>query len=85
MFLDWGKPIPQVSTAYGIPAPLPVPPAPVAVNMPSAAIPIQFVGSAPGLIAGITQINAQLPAVVKSTNPRNIGVNLAGATFYVTP
>jgi uncharacterized protein (TIGR03437 family) len=66
--------------------PLPVPVAPVTVYLPGMTIPTQFVGGAPGLIAGITQVNAQLPATLKfPTNPVSMSVNGAFAILYLTP
>ena len=52
---------------------------------PSAITP-QFVGAAPGLIAGITQVNVQVPASVPTTTttPIEINVNGAGASLYTS-
>ena len=64
--------------------PLAVPLAPVTVFVPGgAAITPQFVGAAPGMIAGITQINVPLPASTLTGN-NAISVNSASAPFYVT-
>jgi uncharacterized protein (TIGR03437 family) len=69
-------------------SPLPVPLAAVTVYFPFAPSPVtpQFVGGAPGLIAGITQVNVQLPASIPSatTNPVEISVNAAGAPLYIS-
>jgi uncharacterized protein (TIGR03437 family) len=69
-------------------SPLPVPLAAVTVYfpvMPSAVTP-QFVGAAPGLIAGITQVNVQVPASVPTTTnaPIEISVNSASAPLYTS-
>jgi uncharacterized protein (TIGR03437 family) len=67
-------------------APLPVPLASVTVFLPGITIPPQFVGGAPGQIAGITQINVQLPTTLNfPSNPTSISVNGANATLYVAP
>lgn len=68
--------------------PLPVPLASVTVNFPvlSLGITPQFAAAAPGMIAGITQVNVQLPATTPSsgTTTITIGVNNANATLYTT-
>jgi uncharacterized protein (TIGR03437 family) len=70
-------------------APLPVPLAPVNVYLPlPMSFPLvtpQFVGAAPGMIAGITQVNAQLPTAISvAGGVITIGVNSASAPVYVT-
>ncbi len=70
-------------------SPLPVPLAAVTVYFPTtpAAVIPQFVGAAPGMIAGITQVNVQVPATIAtsgSTNPLAISVNQTGARLYTT-
>ena len=68
--------------------PLPVPMAAVTVYFQatsSAIIPL-FVGAAPGMIAGITQVNIQLPATVppSGTTPSTINLNATSAKLYTT-
>jgi uncharacterized protein (TIGR03437 family) len=65
--------------------PLAVPIAQVMVYLLTTATQPDFVGAAPGQIAGITQINVRLQAGNYSTNPISIGLNQANATVYVTP
>jgi len=43
----------------------------------------QYVGAAPGMAAGIVQVNVQLPANY-SPGAVSIGLNTAGATVYVS-
>jgi uncharacterized protein (TIGR03437 family) len=68
--------------------PLPVPLAPVTVYFPAtpSAVTPQFVGAAPGLIAGITQVNVQVPASVGTTTnaPIEISVNAASAPLFTS-
>jgi uncharacterized protein (TIGR03437 family) len=68
--------------------PLPVPLAAVTVYFPAtpSAVTPQFVGAAPGLIAGITQVNVQVPvSVPTATNePIEISVNGASAPLYAS-
>ncbi len=71
-------------------APLPVPLAPVTVYFPAtpSAVTPQFMAAAAGMIAGITQVNVQVPAnvvVSGAGSPIQIGVNASGAKLYVTP
>jgi uncharacterized protein (TIGR03437 family) len=67
-------------------SPLPVPLATVTVNFPvlSLGVTPQFVAAAPGMIAGITQVNVQLPATTPSSGamPFTIGLNAASAKLY---
>ncbi len=69
-------------------SPLPVPLTTVLVNFPalSSGITPQFAAAAPGMIAGITQVNIQLPATTPSsgTTPITIGLNTASAKLYTT-
>jgi uncharacterized protein (TIGR03437 family) len=70
-------------------SPLPVPLTAVTVYFPTtpSAIAPQFVGGAPGMIAGITQVNVQVPATIPtsgSANPLAISVNLASGRLYTT-
>ena len=69
--------------------PLPVPLAAVTVYFPAkpSAVTPQFLGAAAGMIAGITQVNVQVPATVPvsgRTKPIAIEVNFAGAKLYTT-
>lgn len=69
-------------------APLPVPLAPINIyvptDMPYLQVTPQFVGAAPGLIAGISQVNIQLPKAINVTaGSITIGINSASATVYV--
>jgi uncharacterized protein (TIGR03437 family) len=68
--------------------PLPVPVASVGVYFPGLSQPVapQFAGAAPGMIAGITQVNVQVPAATPAsgTTPISIGVNTAGAKLYTS-
>jgi uncharacterized protein (TIGR03437 family) len=65
-------------------APLPVPLAAVTVYLPGRFVQPQFVGAAPGMIAGIVQVNVQLPVMNYSSNTLSVGLNTAGATIYVS-
>lgn len=64
--------------------PLPVPNAPVMVFLSSGPVTPQFVGAAPGMIAGITQVNVQVPSAASTQNKSNVVVNSAAAFVYVT-
>ncbi|MEO7142049.1 MAG: hypothetical protein ABI165_00940 [Bryobacteraceae bacterium] len=69
-------------------APLPVPLLPVSVFLPGGQVTPQAVEAAPGQIAGITQVNVQLPASLAApagATPHavQIGVNSASATLYL--
>jgi uncharacterized protein (TIGR03437 family) len=69
-------------------SPLPVPLTTVLVNFPvlSLGITPQFAAAAPGMIAGITQVNVQLPATTPSsgTTPFTIGLSTASAKVFTT-
>ena len=69
--------------------PLPFPLAAVTVYFPvtPSAITPQFVGAAPGMIAGITQVNVQVPASIPTTanQPIEISVNSVSARLYTSP
>ncbi len=69
--------------------PLPVPLAAVRVYFPATPYTFtpQFVGAAGGMIAGITQVNVQVPATVPvsgATSPIEIEVNFVGAKLYTS-
>jgi len=56
----------------------------VTIFLPTTSVRPQFVGSAPGLIAGVVQINVAIPAVSYPSNKINISLNGApGGTLYV--
>jgi uncharacterized protein (TIGR03437 family) len=63
--------------------PLPVPASGVSVYFNSNQLQPQFVGAADGLIAGITQVNVQIPVGTYSSNPTGINVNGAFAQIYI--
>ena len=63
--------------------PLPVPLAPIFVSAAGTMITPQFFGAAPGMIAGITQVNISLPASLGAASRVALNVNAAGATVYV--
>lgn len=67
-------------------APLPVPIAGVTVYFPTASSPTtpQYVAAAMGMIAGISQVNVQLPASIpiSGTKPIVFSVNATTATLY---
>lgn len=66
-------------------SPLSVPLASVFVSFPSAVTP-QFVGAAPGLIAGITQINVQVPASLPAgATSTVININGTYGKVYTQP
>jgi uncharacterized protein (TIGR03437 family) len=66
-------------------APLPVPLAPVTVYLPGVAVQPQFLAAAPGMIAGIVQVNVQLPMMNYPVPPLAAGISLisASAPVYV--
>jgi uncharacterized protein (TIGR03437 family) len=51
-----------------IAAPLPTLAVPVSVTMGDQAASVQYAGAAPGLVAGVTQINVQIPASLPAGN-----------------
>ncbi len=69
--------------------PLPMPVTPVGVtfnsnsNSTSNSVQPQFVGAADGLVAGITQVNVQIPAGNYSSNPTMVNVNISEAQIYI--
>lgn len=69
-------------------SPLPVPLMAVNVYLSQRRVDTQSVQAAPGLIAGITQVNVQItPSAVPNPSAQGIAlsVNSANATLYVTP
>jgi uncharacterized protein (TIGR03437 family) len=63
--------------------PLPVPVSPVMPYLDSNPVLAQFVAAAAGLVAGITQVNLQIPVATYSSNPVNVVVNGAFASIYI--
>lgn len=55
--------------------PLPVPVAPVSVYIGGNQVLPQFVAVADGLVAGITQVNLQIPVATYPSNPVNVSIN----------
>jgi hypothetical protein len=45
----------------------------------------QFVGAAVGLVAGITQVNVQIPVIAYPSNRVNIGLNFGQGILYIVP
>jgi uncharacterized protein (TIGR03437 family) len=68
-------------------APLPVPVVPVNVFVPGGQVSPSYVGAAPGLIAGITQVNVPLPQSIQGVTGGKASINVNGvnAPLYVTP
>jgi len=64
--------------------PLPAPLAAVKVYLPNLTLQPEFVGAAPGMVAGIVQVNVQLPVMNYSSNALAIGVNTAAGTVFVS-
>lgn len=60
-------------------APLPVPRLPVAVSIGGFDAPVLYAGGAPGLVAGVMQVNVRIPAGVPS-GPQPIVVNVGSAS-----
>lgn len=67
-------------------APLPVPTAAVSVAMGGFPCQVNFVGAAPGLVSGVLQINAQVPAGVSPGNavPVQLSIGTANSLPSVT-
>jgi len=63
--------------------PLPVPVAPMGAYIDSNQVQPQFVAAADGLVAGITQINIQIPVATYTSNPVTAGVGSAYAPLYI--
>jgi uncharacterized protein (TIGR03437 family) len=63
--------------------PVTVPIASVAIYLSNVMVKPQFVGSAPGMIAGISQVNVRLPSTAFQSNTLSIGLNNVTATIYV--
>jgi uncharacterized protein (TIGR03437 family) len=64
--------------------PLPVPVTPVMVYLDGMQITPQFAAAADGLVAGITQVNVQLPASGLPANPVNVSVSNGVSQIYVS-
>lgn len=63
--------------------PLPVPVVPVTVTIDGHSVQPQFAAAADGLVAGITQVNVQIPVTTYSLNPVNAYVNNGLAQIYI--
>jgi uncharacterized protein (TIGR03437 family) len=63
--------------------PLPVPVTPVTTWVGVQQVQPQFVAAADGLIAGITQINLQIPVAAYSSDPTELSVNGTSALLYI--
>jgi uncharacterized protein (TIGR03437 family) len=63
--------------------PLPVPAAAVSVSLNFNAVQPQYVGAAYGLVAGITQVNVQIPVATYPSNPVSVNVNGAAQQIYI--
>ncbi len=84
-----GQTAPASSDGVVSKAPLPVPLTPVAVYLSVSRIGFssiapQSVSAAPGLIAGITQVNVLLPADVGTATAAGVAVGSATAPVYLT-
>jgi len=64
-------------------APLPVPVAPITIYMNEKQVQPQYVASADGLVAGITQVNVPIPVGTYASNPVNIYMSGAQGALYV--
>jgi uncharacterized protein (TIGR03437 family) len=65
-------------------APLAVPVASVMVNVAGHVVQPLYIGAAPGQVAGIVQLNVQVPAAGYASNPVNVGLNSDNAPLYLT-
>jgi uncharacterized protein (TIGR03437 family) len=63
--------------------PLPVPLVPVSVFINGQSVQPQFVAAAFGLIAGITQVNVQVPFITYSSNLVNVALNSGQGILYI--
>jgi uncharacterized protein (TIGR03437 family) len=63
--------------------PLPVPVASVSASVNGNQVLPQFVGAADGLVAGITQINLQIPVATYSSNLVGVAINDAAGQIYI--
>jgi len=64
--------------------PLPVPAAGVSAYINGNLVQPQFAAAADGLIAGITQINVQIPVATYPSNPVNVSIGQAPAQIYIS-
>jgi uncharacterized protein (TIGR03437 family) len=64
-------------------APLPVPVTPITIYMNENQLQPQYVASADGLVAGITQVNVQIPVGTYPSNPVNVYMSGALGPLYV--
>jgi uncharacterized protein (TIGR03437 family) len=63
--------------------PLPVPAMPVFASVNDNQVPVQSATAAPGLVAGITQVNLQIPMATYPSPPIYINVNGSSAQVYI--
>jgi uncharacterized protein (TIGR03437 family) len=63
--------------------PLPVPVVPVSVLIGGHSVPPQFVAAAYGLVAGITQVNVQVPFITDPSNLVNVALNSGQGILYI--
>jgi uncharacterized protein (TIGR03437 family) len=75
-------PLSQDGSVSAPPLPVPVAPISVYINDNNPVVP-QFVAAADGLVAGITQINVQIPVATYSSNVATANIANAFAQFYV--
>jgi uncharacterized protein (TIGR03437 family) len=75
------SPLSQDGSVAAPPLPVPVMPVSAAINANQA--PVEFVGAADGLVAGITQVNVQIPTATYPSNPIYASVNAAQAQIYI--
>ena len=65
-------------------APLPVPVASISAYIDQSQVQPQFVAAAYGMIAGITQINVQVPIAAYTSNPVIVSIGQAFAQIYIS-
>ena len=63
--------------------PLPVPVVTVTVDINGNRVQPQFAGAADGMIAGLTQVNVQIPVATYLSNPVSASINSAPAQIYI--
>jgi uncharacterized protein (TIGR03437 family) len=63
--------------------PLPVPVASISASINGSQVQPEFVAAAAGLVAGITQINVQIPVATYSSNIVDANVNGAFGSIYL--
>jgi uncharacterized protein (TIGR03437 family) len=65
--------------------PLPVPVAPFSVFIDTHQVQPQFVAAADGQVAGVTQVNVQVPVAAYSSNTVNVSIGGAIEQIYIGP